>query len=283
MAGKRKGELDRAACFQLATRMSAGDDSTDWREWEDKRSPLVCQPIRWVRDLRPEWVALEEVPAVRGLWAHFAHILRGWGYSVWTGVLCAADYGVPQTRNRVILMASRVSAVSPPEATHSPDGHDGDLFGGGLEKWVSMAAALGWGFDEEPAATFTSGGTAAGGAEPFGNAGYRRRLRAFVSAGITGEGRPKDVESQPADTLTSKGTAYWCYDRPATTVVGSYCPDIAEGGVRVTVAEGGVLQSFPADYPWQGSRSKQYEQVGNAVPPLLARHVLSALTGEVAA
>lgn len=329
MAGNRKGELDRANCHVLADRMAAGDDSIGWTEWEDPRSALVCQPVRWARDLRPPVIALEEVPAVEGLWQHFARIFRGWGYSTWVKVLCAADYGVPQTRNRVILGASLLGRVAPPEPTHDANDHSEDLFGGERLPWVTMAQALGWGFDDEPACTVSSGGAATGGAEPFANANYRRRLSTYVkrersgdradetfdaaevpaqtltsktrswerlpdfavSAGVTGKGRPKRVDTQPADTLTGKGTAYWCYDRPATTIVGSFSPDVvaapgyrtavsrqnAEGSVRISVQEGGVLQSFPADYPWQGSRSKQYEQVGNAVPPLLAAHVLASL------
>lgn len=261
MAGKRKGELDRANCHLLADRMAGGDDSTDWCTWEDPRSPLVCQPVRWVRDLRPEWIALEEVPAVASLWEHFARIFRGWGYSVWTGDLCAADYGVPQTRTRRILTASRVRTVGPPPPTHSETAHGDDLLGGHTLPWVTMAEALGW-------------------------------AEADVIRPNRGSGFVERHGDRPDFPATRPNDVRWALDRPATTVVGSFRPDViagpghhdtsrqdAPGSVRVTVQEAAILQSFRPDYPWRGSRTKQYEQCGNAIPPRLAAHVVASAIG----
>ena len=46
---------------------------------------------------------------------------------------------------------------------------------------------------------------------------------------------------------------------------------------RLTVQECAILQDFPPDHPWQGSKQSQYRQVGNAVPPTLARVVVEAV------
>jgi DNA (cytosine-5)-methyltransferase 1 len=107
--------------------------------------------------------------------------------------------------------------------------------------------------------------------------------------------RPRPV-SQPAPTMLAtglaKGTPIWAGQRPATTVAcdrrvhppghkenhsdppGHYHQRRGASAVRVTVEQAAILQGFPAGYPWQGARTRQFEQVGNAVPPPLAHRVL---------
>lgn len=274
-----------------------------------KIAALVLEPARRIIELDPEWVALEQVPDVMPIWRAYQTVLRNQGWSVWTGVVNAADYGVPQTRRRAILIASRVREVAPPPPTHTEHPQDMDLFGLSLRKWICMADALGWGWEDAPSCTVSSGGAATGGAEPFANAEYRRRLREYVvdqrtNSKAAGGGMEPTVPvpvTRPAPTLTGKSGSQWVIrpdqrwitERPATTVVGSFKPEViaapgyrtetsrqdAPGSVSVSVSEAGLLQSFPADYPWHGSKGKQYEQVGNAIPPLLAAHILAAVTG----
>lgn len=311
-AGKGGGKVHLPGLARAAHRVAAGDD-TALDIGDDPRIGLILQPVRWVRDLHPRWVALEQVPPCLGMWEVFATIFRSWGYSAATGLLCAADFGVPQTRTRAFLVARLDGPATLPAATHAEHPVE-SMFGPALLPWVSMAEALGWGRDG--AARTVCGARTPRWMydDPDGTHGQivvDRRTNSRGPAGtivptvpvpvtvptLTGKSGGQWVLranaqrnfAQPAPTVThSTDDARIWWERPATTIVGSFCPDIvaapgyrtdvsrqdAEGSIRITATEAAILQSFPPDYPWQGPKTAQFRQIGDAVPPLMARAVL---------
>lgn len=276
MAGKRQGEIDRAKVHELVDRYAAGADDRDG-DWADDRSHHAAQPVRWIRDLRPSWVALEQVPPVLPLWQHVAERLRRWGYFTWAGVLNAADYGVPQTRQRAVLIARLDGPAVPPEPTHAREPGDVDLFGGQLLPWLSMAAALGW------SGAVMEKRRGAGMVERYGERSPRTmdHPSMAITAGSKGSG------PRLGWVMRNNNTANACVrtsGEPAGTIYFGHHADAVtfeSGGEqrRVSTTEASVLQSFRPDYPWRGTKTKQFEQIGNAVPPLLAAAVCRALVG----
>jgi DNA (cytosine-5)-methyltransferase 1 len=93
--------------------------------------------------------------------------------------------------------------------------------------------------------------------------------------------RPPDwANRRPATTVLtdSRISAPSARDRDPSWRPGDKWPPQWRNAVRVSVEEAAALQGFRADYPWQGSRSRCFLQIGNAVCPPVARLVVAAVT-----
>jgi DNA (cytosine-5)-methyltransferase 1 len=314
-AGKGLGKLDKPRVLACARELSTDRDTRarHLARCEDDRSLLTVEPLRWALALRPRWVALEQVPAVAELWSVFAELLGAHGYQCAVGVLSAERFGVPQVRKRAFLIASLDGPVELPAPTHrsfDPRRHKPRKEELDLPRWRSMAEALGWG--DEPArlrSNITRSGQAPGGlcrsldspsytvvssssnwrieSSPKANPGSGRRpsrkgAQRVPEACARHEERRRRGES-PEDAPA------WTRRRPATTLLGD--PRVTAPGswprcgrraeivrgrpVRVSVEQASILQGFRHDYPWQGSRTQRFAQIGNAVPPPVAARVVA--------
>jgi DNA (cytosine-5)-methyltransferase 1 len=109
----RKGELDLLAGCPPCQGFSTMTTLNGKREVDDPRNDLVFQFIRFVRQLAPKAVMMENVPGLAGnlRLRKLRRELKSLGYESSCAVLDAADYGVPQRRRRMILLAARNATI----------------------------------------------------------------------------------------------------------------------------------------------------------------------------
>jgi DNA (cytosine-5)-methyltransferase 1 len=267
-----------------------------WREY--MRAVLAVDPQVFVLENVDRFAKSDQFALLMNELDHGR--LRRWSH-VAVGVVNAADYGVPQRRRRTILIASRVSPVRLPAPTHSKDGI------AGTRPWVPLRKALSRvplhpeGVDL-PESWDEFFGMRLPGVYKSKDLHVTRRpteLSLTRYAHIRpGQGRldlpyelqPPCWQRKATGTTDVMGRLEW--DRPSVTIrteffkpeKGRYLHPqwhLSDEDLMVnrpiTHYEAALIQSFPRDTLWVGTKGEIARQIGNAVPPLLAAAVAESV------
>jgi DNA (cytosine-5)-methyltransferase 1 len=250
---------------------------------KDPRSRHVWTFLEVVEDVRPRAFVLENVKALAmnrrwtGLLERLMEHADGLGFEPRLYLLNAADFGVPQARERMFLVGIRRG-----EGAHVAPFADTATAQPTLRSALEALPRFGQvGNDTVCAAKIT-----------IAKAPVLRRSP-WAGMLFNGAGRPMDLD-RPAPTLPASmgGNKTPIIDQDqleagAEPWVVRYHAHLWRGGDpwkkvpsrlrRITVEEAAAIQTFPAGMPWSGPQSARYRQIGNAVPPELAYRVACAI------
>ncbi len=256
------------------------------RDVADPRNTLWTHYLKLVKDIRPAYVVIENVEGMNvmsgggvrdGIISAFGEV----GYHMKSTILVSADYGVPQLRKRIVFFGW-LPGVHEPKFPN-PSSH--------RSKWVTVEEAI---FDLPELGSGEK-------SETYHRAPiteYQRRLRGGERRLANHESakHPKHLidvlrhipdggnRTSIPDHLQPRSGFHNSYARlaswkPAVAVTSNMRKPSSARATHptqnrgLTVREGLRLQSFPDSFEVLGSRTSQYLQVGNAVPPLLAEAI----------
>lgn len=203
--------------------------------------------VRLVRRIGPTYVVFENVPAITKqdvAWKYLLRSLKRLKYKVTYRVLKAVDFGVPQQRERMIVLAARTPISLPDRVQETPR---------------TVRDAIGHLPDESNAILNHRGMT------------------------LSPENRRKIKKLKAGDNSRRKREAFadsyarMSWDSPAPTMT-TKCISFSNGRFGhpeyhrgLTVREAATLQGFPESFEFSGSLWSCARQVGNAVPPPIAK------------
>ena len=251
------------------------------RNDEDERNYLFLEFIRIVRLLKPDYILLENVSGLRsaksgGFRNEIKDLMTECGYNVKVRMLNAADYGVPQLRNRLLFFGAREGRdVFWPQPTH----------GGKNLPYVTVWDAIG---DLPNLGSGENKNKYE--AQPFSKYQEWSRSKGKVLLNHEAPNHPVSTikrieETEQGEPLYSsfRQRIRLSQNKPSPTqVCGGIRPQFQFGHPTqargLSVRERCRLQSFPDDYEICGGIVQGRVQTGNAVPPLLA----SAIAKQIA-
>lgn len=248
---------------------------------DDPKWSLLRDFARLVVEVKPDVVSMENVPRLlkfRGgkVFQEFLELVEQAGYYITKQVVYAPDYGVPQQRSRLVVLASRHRPLRLETPTHNQD------------DYYTVHDAIGH------LSPIAAGGVDV--ADPIHRASRLsslnfRRIQASVPGG-TWRDWPEDIVADCHKVESGKGysSVYgrMVWDEPSPTITTQF---YGFGNGRfghpaqdraLSLREGAILQTFPEDYAFLPPGSdiefkKLGRMIGNAVPVALARAIARSI------
>ena len=211
------------------------------RSVDDSRNTLYLSFVSAVRQLQPKFFLAENVKGILSLGKGevFNHILRDFaaaGYTCKFGLVNAAHYGVPQNRQRVLILGIR-----------------NDLSPGDFD-WPPQETSK----DNPP----TIGRALADIPDPDSDHKVLNHVYSQFKLKFNGYISNRAVDpNKPSPTITARG------DHKGGAMIIHHPSNTR----RLTCREAAIVQGFPMDFEFVGSMTSIYKQIGNAVPPPLAK------------
>jgi DNA (cytosine-5)-methyltransferase 1 len=254
--------------FSAAGRRAAGVQGI-----EDNRGTLFEEYIRLLKHYQPKGFLFENVYGITGAqsgkaWDLIKSEFTNAGYTISYRILNTADYGVPQFRERMIVIGIRNGIFKFPRPTHGPD----SLIQ--RDYYTAQQALLNVSVDEDITKLKVNGqhGYLLNDIPPGMN-------YSFYTAKL---GHP-----QPIFAWRSKFSDYLykaAPDKPVRTIkaqAGQYTGPLHWENRYLAINEFKRLQTFPDFYQMYGSRQKILQQIGNSVPPQFARMLALSILDQV--
>jgi DNA (cytosine-5)-methyltransferase 1 len=251
------------------------------RSWD-----LLDNFARFVKGILPELVTMENVPELAGrgreVFDRFRGTLESMGYVVDWKIVNCTDYGAPQSRKRLVLLASRLGPIAVPRGRYRAP-----------KRWRTVREAIG---RLPPVASGAAHRSDQLHAAALLSPLNMKRVRATPRDGGTKDDWPKRLllDCHQRETGSRYHSIYgrmW-WDKPAPTMT-TLCNGIGNGRFghpeqdrAITLREAALLQTFPRRYEFWPRGEKLNgkavaRMIGNAVPPQLARALGSAILAHV--
>ena len=269
---------------------------------EDPRGKLFKEYFRIIKEFKPRIFLYENVMGLLSmkkgeLVKTIIELFKSLDYEVKLEVLNAVDYGVPQTRKRIIIVGTKGDKeFKYPEKTHFEDSENKLFDQKGKNRFITLGEAI----SDLP--LIESGEERKEYSLKPQNQ-YQKKMREKTNCVLTEHfstrngqkmidlmralpvgGTPKDLpeELRPKSGFPNTYSRLW-WDKPSTTITRNFSTPSSSRCIHpkcarpLTIREAARLQSFPDHFKFFGNTAAKRLQIGNAVPPLLSRELAKSV------